>query len=85
MKVTIHTTNEQSNHHGKKNANCQTLQRKKLTFLQTIENFRQAFSEEDEDEKSVITSLDHVAAKLAEVQGSALFPDDLWHSVMCLQ
>jgi len=54
-------------------------------FLQMIENFKQALSEEDEDEKSVITSLDHVAAKLVEVQASALFPDDLWHSVPCLQ
>ena len=39
-------------------------------FLQMIESFKQALSEEDEDEKSVIASLDHVAAKLAEVQVS---------------
>jgi hypothetical protein len=51
-----------------------------------IENFKQALSEEDEDEKSVIASLDHwhVAAKLVEVQVSALFPDDLWSSVTYL-
>ena len=45
-------------------------------FLKTIENFKQALSEEDEDEKSVIASLDHVTAKLAEVQVSALLPDN---------
>jgi len=50
-------------------------------FLQMIENFKQALSEEDEDEKSVIASLDHVAAKLAEVQVGALLLDDLWNSV----
>jgi hypothetical protein len=54
-------------------------------FLQMIENFKQALSEEDEDEKSVIASLDHVAAKLTEVQVSAFLPDDFWHSVTCLQ
>ena len=32
-------------------------------FLQMIENFKQALTEEDQDEKSLITSLDHVAAK----------------------
>ena len=45
-------------------------------FLKMIENFKQALSEEDEDKKSVIASLDHVTAKLAEVQVSALLPDD---------
>ncbi len=55
------------------------------TFLQMIENFKQALSEEDEDGKSVIASLDHAAAKLAEVQVSALLPDDFWHWVTCLQ
>jgi hypothetical protein len=54
-------------------------------FLQMIENFKQTLSEEDEDEKSVVASLDHVAAKLAEVQVSALHHDDLWNSVTCLQ
>lgn len=53
-------------------------------FLQMIENFKQALSEEDEVEKSVIASLNHVAAKLAEVQVSALLPVDLWNSVTCL-
>ena len=41
-------------------------------FLKMIENFKHALSEDEEDEKSVITSLDHVAAKLAEVQVSVL-------------
>jgi len=50
-------------------------------FLQMIENFKQALSEEDEDGKLVIASLDHVAAKLAEVQVSANLPDDFLHSV----
>ena len=54
-------------------------------FLRMVENFKQALSEEDEDEKSVIASLDHVAAKLAEVQVSAFHPDDLWNLVTCLQ
>jgi hypothetical protein len=36
-------------------------------FLKMIENFKQDLSEEDEDEKSVIASLDHVATKLAQV------------------
>ena len=54
-------------------------------FLQMIENFKQALSEEDEDEKSVIASLDHVAAKLAEVQVSTFLPNDFWHLVTCLQ
>ena len=54
-------------------------------FLQMIENFKQALSEDDDDEKSVIASLDHVAAKLGEVQVSALFLDDLWNLVTCLQ
>jgi hypothetical protein len=41
-------------------------------FLQMIETFKQALSEEDEDEKSVIASLDHVAAKLALGNVSAM-------------
>ena len=53
-------------------------------FLKMIENFKQALSEEDEDEESVIASLDQVAAKLAEVEVSALLPDDLWNSVTYL-
>lgn len=39
-------------------------------FLEMITNFKQTLSEEDDDEKSVIASLDHVATKLAEVQVS---------------
>jgi hypothetical protein len=51
-------------------------------ILQMIENFKQGLSKEDEN--SVIASLDHVAAKLAEVQVSALLPSDLWKSVTYL-
>ena len=40
-------------------------------FLKMIDNFKQDLSEEDEDEKSVIASLDHVATKLAQVQVSS--------------
>lgn len=39
-------------------------------FLEMITNFKQTLSEEDDDEKSVIASLDHVATKLTEVQVS---------------
>ena len=53
-------------------------------FLQMIENFKQGLSEEDEDEKSVIASLDHVAAKISEVQVS-VYAVDFWPSVTCLQ
>ena len=37
-------------------------------FLQMIENFKQELSEEDDDERSVISSLAHVATKLQQVQ-----------------
>jgi hypothetical protein len=37
-------------------------------FLRMIENFKGGLSEEDEDEKSVIASLEHVAAKIMQVQ-----------------
>ena len=40
-------------------------------FLKMIQNIKQTFSEEDEDEKSVMASLDHIAAKIMEVQVSA--------------
>jgi hypothetical protein len=53
-------------------------------FLQMIENFKQSLSEEDEGEKSVIASLDHVAAKISEVQVS-VYAVDFWPSVTCLQ
>ena len=39
-------------------------------FLQMIENFKQELSEEDDDERSVIASLAHVATKLQQVQVS---------------
>ena len=41
-------------------------------FLKTIENFKRGLNEEDEDEKSVISSLDHVVAKITQVS-AALF------------
>lgn len=39
-------------------------------FLRLIENFKQDLSEEDDDEISVIASLDHVVAKLQEIHVS---------------
>lgn len=39
-------------------------------FLQMIENFKQELSEEDDDERSVISSLAHVAMKLQQVKVS---------------
>ena len=43
-------------------------------FLKKIEDFKQALSDEDEEEKSVIASLNHIAVKLTEVPVSTLFP-----------
>lgn len=37
-------------------------------FLKIIENFKGGLNEEDEEEKSVIASLDHVVAKIVQVQ-----------------
>ncbi|KAF8802040.1 hypothetical protein BYT27DRAFT_7197515 [Phlegmacium glaucopus] len=45
-------------------------------FLHIIQTFKQGLSEEYEAEKSVVASLDHVAAKLAQAQASAHLPDD---------
>jgi hypothetical protein len=47
-----------------------------------VENFKLSLSDDDEVEKSVIASLDHVAAKLAEVQAS-IQPEDFLHPIMC--
>ena len=41
-------------------------------FLDMIKSLKETLSEEDDDEKTVIASLDHVAAKLAQVQVGTL-------------
>ena len=51
-------------------------------FLKMIQNFKQTFNEEDEDEKSVIASLDHIAVKLVEVQVSAWLSSEVGHIVL---
>jgi hypothetical protein len=54
-------------------------------FLKMIENFKGGLNEEDEEEKSVIASLDHVVAKIVQVQVSAALFSDLWWSVTYFQ
>jgi hypothetical protein len=61
------------------------LSSQEVEFLKTIENFKGGLNEEDEDEKSVIASLDHVVAKITQVQVSAALFSDLWWSVTYFQ
>ena len=53
-------------------------------LLDAIKTFKQTLSEKDEKDKSVITSLNHIAAKLVV---SALLLNDFWYFklLMCLQ
>jgi hypothetical protein len=49
-------------------------------FLKMIDEFKEGLDEEDDDEKSVIASLNHVAAKLMEVHVSSdVLQGDLPH------
>jgi hypothetical protein len=51
------------------------------TFLHMVENFKQILSNDEDNEKSFIASLEHAATKIAPGVVSALLPDnsDTWY------